>query len=85
MQKSDERKYKVERILEEYDKRNSQEDIARKFGIRAEHVSWVTQMNGYKHTRKITPENRRENEKITPVIFYDDFDFLDVYPIENFK
>lgn len=81
----DDRKLKVERILEEYDKRKTQNEVAEMFGMDSTHVSWVTQENNYKHTRKITQENIKENEKIKPAIFYDDFEFLDKYPTSNFE
>lgn len=81
----EERKFKVERILEEYDKRKTQNEVAEMFGMSSTHVSWVTQENNYKHTRKITEENRKEDEMIRPVIFWNQFEYLDQYPIENFK
>lgn len=81
----EERKFKVERILEEYDKRKTQNEVAEMFGMSIEHVSWVTQENNYKHTRKITEENRKKDEVIRPVIFWNQFEYLDQYPIENFK
>ena len=81
----EERKFKVERILEEYDKRKTQNEVAEMFGMSTEHVSWVTQENNYKHTRKITEENRKKDEVIRPVIFWNQFEYLDQYPIENFK
>lgn len=83
--KSEERKFKRHKILEEYDKRKTQHEIATMFGMSDEHVSWVTQMNNYHHTRKITPENRKEGERIRVVTFEDEYAFLDRYPIENFK
>ena len=81
----EERRFKRLRILEEYDKRKTQHEIAVMFGMGDEHVSWVTQMNNYHHTRKITPENRKEGEYIRVVTFEDEYAFLDKYPIENFE
>lgn len=82
---NDERKFKVERILEEYEKRKTQKEVAEMLKMEIQDVSWVTQENNYKHTRKITPENRREGEKISPAIVFERFDFLDKYPMENFQ
>lgn len=79
------RAYKIDRILEEYDKRKTQMEVAEMFSMDKRHVSWVTQENNYKHTRKITQENRKENELIKPILLLDDFEFLDQYPVENFK
>lgn len=79
------RAYKIDRILEEYDKRKTQMEVAIMFQMEIKHVSWVTQENNYKHTRKITQENRKEHEIIKPILCYDDFGFLDQYPISNFK
>jgi hypothetical protein len=81
----EERNFKIDRILEEYDKRKTQKEIAEKFGMRIEHVSWVTQLNNYKHTRKITPENKRPGEKIMAFSHLEDYAFLDEYSIENFR
>ncbi len=81
----DERSFKIERILEKYDKRKTQKEVAEMFGMDIKHVSWVTQKNAYKHTRKITPENRKENERISPIIFLEEYEVLDQYPIENFQ
>lgn len=77
--------FKVERILEEYDKRKTQQEIADMFNMSKKHVSWVTQENNYKYTRKITEENKKDNETIRLVNFDKDFEFLDQYLIENFK
>ena len=81
----DSRKYKIERIIQEYDKRKTQKEVADMFLMDVKHVSWVTQEHNYKHTRKVTQENRKENELINGVIRFDDFEYLDQYPIENFK
>lgn len=80
----EERKRKIERIIEEYDKRKTQVEIAKEFSMNERHVSWVTQGKNYRHTRKITPENIKEGEKINPILLMDDFVFLDQYPMENF-
>lgn len=81
----DNREFKIQRILEEYDKRKTQKEVAEMFSMEIKHVSWVTQENNYKHTRKITQENRKEDELIRPIIYLGDFAFLDKYPVENFK
>lgn len=81
----EERAYKIDRILEEYDKRKTQQEVAAMFNMSKDHVSWVTQRCNYKHTRKITPENIKPEERISPIINYKEFEFLDQYPIENFK
>lgn len=81
----EERKFKIDKIIEEYDKRKTQKEVAEKFGMDTTHVSWVTQLNNYKHTRKITPENRKPEDKVIPYIDYEEFEFLDQYSLENFK
>ena len=80
----EERKRKIERIIEEYDKRKTQAEIAKEFSINERYVSLVTQEYNYRHTRKITPENIKDGEKINPITFMDKFGFLDKYPMENF-
>ena len=80
----EERKRKIERIIEEYDKRKTQAEIAKEFSINERYVSLVTQENNYRHTRKITQENIKEGEKIKPILLMDYFKFLDKYPMENF-
>jgi hypothetical protein len=84
---AEERKFKIDRIVEEYNKRKTQKEIAEMFGMNIKHVSWVTQLNNYKHTRKITGDNIREGKKINGIFLYEDeeYAFLDQYPIENFK
>ncbi len=79
------RAFKIDRILEEYDKRKTQKEVAEMFDMSITHVSWVTQQNDYKHTRKITDENIKPGESISPIIDYKEFEYLDQYPIENFK
>ncbi len=79
----EERKIKIDRILEEYSKRKSQNTIAEMFNISQKHVSWVTQQNNYSHTLDLTQCNPN-NKMINPIIFYKDFEYLDKYPIENF-
>lgn len=80
----EERKEKINRILEEYSKRKSQNDIAKMFNMSPKHVSCVTQKNDYFHTLDLTQCNPN-NRAINPVIFYDDFKYLDQYPIEIFR
>ena len=79
----EERKIKIDRILEEYSKRKSQNTIAEMFNMSPKHVSWVTQQNNYSHTLDLTQCNPN-NKMINPIIFYKDFEYLDKYPIENF-
>lgn len=83
--KNEERKIKMSRIIEEYDKRKTQKEVADKFGMEIKDVSRVTQENNYRHTRKITQENRKEDELINPCIKLDELSFLDKYSIENFE
>lgn len=83
-EKYNERKYKIDRIIEEYDKRRTQQEIADMFKMDLKDVAFVTKDNNYIHTRKVTPENRREGEYINPVTVMDDYKFLDNYPVENF-
>ena len=80
----EERKEKINRILEEYSKRKSQNAIAKMFNMSPKHVSWVTQENNYFHTLDLTQCNPN-NRVINPIIFYDNFEYLDQYPIENFR
>lgn len=81
----EERNFKINKILEEYDKRKSQEEVAKKFGMNVKDVSKVTKGANYSHTRKITQENRREGEKISAFTNLEEYSFLDKYPIENFE
>lgn len=80
----EERKEKINRILEEYSKRKSQNAIAKMFNMSPKHVSWVTQENNYFHTLDLTQCNPN-NRAIKPVIFYKDFEYLDQYPIKDFE
>lgn len=80
----EERKEKINRILEEYSKRKSQNAIAKMFNMSPKHVSLVTQENNYFHTLDLTQCNPN-NRVINPIIFYDNFEYLDQYPIENFR
>lgn len=73
------------RVIEEYEKRKTQKEIADMFDMNIEHVSWVTQAKNNSHTRKITPENIRPGEKINPFVDLNDFEFLDKYPLKNFE
>lgn len=83
--KINDREFKITRIKEEYDKRKTQKEVADMFKMNIKHVSMVTQKNNYIHTRKITQENRKENETINAFTYYDEYEFLDQYPIGNFK
>lgn len=81
----EERKKKISRIVEEYDKRNTQNDIAKMFSMNPRHVASVTQQKNYKHTRKVTIDNMRDGERINAINVLSDFEFLDQYPMENFE
>lgn len=81
----EERALKVNRILEEYDKRKIQLEVAEMFKMSIKHVSRVTQRCNYIHTRKVTPENIKPKDSISPIIDYEKFEFLDQYPIQNFE
>ena len=37
------------------------------------------------NTRKITGENVRKGEAMKPIVIADELQFLDKYPIENFR
>lgn len=78
-----ERNDKLSRILEEYGKRKSHNDIAKMFHMNAEDVGIVTRMNGYSHTRKV-PTMNSEKEADSSDQDLDQYAFLDQYPIENF-
>lgn len=80
-----ERQYKIDRILEEYDKQKTLVEVAEMFGMDKKHVSWVTQQNDYEHIKKIVSENKRLRESISADIDYEEFAYLDQYAIENFK
>ena len=82
---TDERKFKNDKIMEAYLKRNDQNDIAKMFSMEVSDVALVTKANNCTHTRMITLENRRENEFIKPLLCFDELEFLDQYPLENFK
>jgi DNA-directed RNA polymerase specialized sigma subunit len=81
----EERNFKIDRILEEYGKRMTQEEVAQKLGMDIKDVSKVTRLSNHRHTRKITSENRREGEKIAAFTNLKECDFLDKYPLENFQ
>lgn len=80
----EQRKKKIDRILEEYSKRKSQKTIAEMFNMSQTHVSWVTQKNNYFHTLDLTQCNPNKRA-IKPVIIYKEFEFLDQYPIKDFE
>ena len=81
----EERNYKFGKVEDEYDKRKTQEEVSKKFNMGIKDVSKVTKKANFSHTRKITPENRREGEKISAFTHLEECDFLDKYPIENFE
>ena len=80
-----ERKYKIDRIIGEYNNRKTQQEIADLFGMSIKEVAFVTQNHNYCHTRKIDQENIREGEYINPIILYDNYQFLDKYSIAKFQ
>ena len=73
-----ERYNKINRIIEEYGKRYTQKEVADKLGMSLSDVRKVTMEENYRHTRKITQDNRRPGEKINLVTPY--YHFLDKYP-----
>ena len=81
----EERGYKFGKVKDEYGKRKTQEEVANKFGMSIKDVSKVTKKANFIHTRKITPENRREGEKISAFTHLEECVFLDKYRIENFE
>ena len=81
----EERALKADKIIEEYAKRKTQDEVADLFGMTTEHVSKVTQKCDFRHTRKITEENIRPGECISPIIDYEKLNFLDKYPMQNFQ
>ena len=80
----EERKFKIDRIIEEYDKRKTQKEVADLFRMDLNDVAIVTKNHNYIHTRKITQDNRKKGELINLITVLDDYKFLDKYPIENF-
>ena len=85
MSEIDKRPEKAKKIIEEYMKRETQQGVGNKFGMSEKEVRKVTQEFNFKHTRRVTPENRRPEETINPFAHYNKLDFLDNYPLENFK
>lgn len=79
-----ERKIKIDKIRTEYDKRKTQEEIAQLLKMSVADVEKVTQALNYRHTRKVTPETRKENELLNPIIDYNEFGFLDAYSLDKF-
>jgi hypothetical protein len=76
--KYNERNFKVDAICKAYANRGLlQADIAKKFGMKISDF-------GYSHTRKKTIENMRPGETQKPILFLDDYDFLDNYDITIF-
>ena len=81
----EERIRKVERIVEEYAKRKTQQEVAGMFGMSVDEVGDITRLYDYKHTRKVSQDNIRKGESISPLISVDELKFLDNYPIQNFQ
>lgn len=80
-----ERKLKIEAIIKQYEEGGSNQDIvAKKFGMKTEEVRLITQGYGYKNTRKVTYENAKPGEIIDPIMYLDEYNFLDKYPMENY-
>lgn len=79
----DERMRKAQDIISLYESREyRQEDIARKLGIPTEVVRKVTKTAGYEHGKKVTVENRNENQSVRAFSVFGNLDILDKY---NFK
>lgn len=81
----EERIRKVERIVEEYEKRKTQQEVADMFGMNVDEVGDITRLYDFKHTRKVSQDNIRKGESISPLISVDELKFLDNYPIQNFQ
>lgn len=83
--KYNERNFKVDAICKAYANRGLlQADIAKKFGMKISEVGKILRDFGYSHTRKKTIENMRPGETQKPILFLDDYDFLDNYDITIF-
>ena len=82
---ADERFEKYDRIVEKYEKRKTQQEVADMYGMNKRHVAKVTQLDNCHNTRKVTCENVRKGEAMIPIIFAYQLYFLDKYPIENFR
>jgi len=80
----EERNYKFGKVKDEYDKRKTQEEVAKKFNMSIRDVAKVTRGANNWHTRNITPENKRTGEKIDLFTNLNNFSFLDKYPRRKF-
>lgn len=64
-----ERFEKYDRIIEKYEERKTQQEVANMYGMNKRHVAKVTQLDNCHNTRKITCENVRKGEAMIPIIF----------------
>lgn len=60
-----------------------QEDIARILGININRIRLVTQENGYKNTKEVTPVNRNPDQLIKVITDYHALGCLDGYSLED--
>ena len=76
----DERRRKINTIVSLYkDRSHIQQDIANKLSIPIWVVREVLEEMNFEHTKKMTPENLKNGQKINMCINLDDFGFLDKY------
>lgn len=66
---TDERFEKYDRIVEKYEERRTQREVADMYGMNKRHVAKVTQLDNCHNTRKVTCENVRKGEAMIPIIF----------------
>ena len=82
---ADERFEKFKKSVEQYGTRMTQQEVADMFRMNIRDVARVTQLANCHNTRKITGENVRKGEAMKPIVIADELQFLDKYPIENFR
>ena len=59
------------------DRRNTQKVIAEKFGVSVKDVGRVTRIYGYEHTKRVTPKNANKGQRVKPIVYERNLQFLD--------
>lgn len=76
----EQRTRKANDIIKLYENREyRQEDVARELGIPKSVVAKVTKEFNYEHGKQKNSKNLNDNQKINPVIDYNNMDYLDQY------
>ena len=78
-------RWEIWKIQEDCGTRMTQQEVADMFRMNIRDVARVTQLANCHNTRKITGENVRKGEAMKPIVIADELQFLDKYPIENFR